>query len=235
MADDDRHLRAVPEAEQESDPPSSGTAELPAVDGRVPGRRGQATRRKLLDCTRDLLGREPYRDVKVVDIAREAGTSPATFYQYFPDVEHAILVLAGEVSREIAKLTELVAGEWHGRNGVETARRLVQGFMHHWEEHRPVLRVVELATEEGDLRFQGLRVRSLNEITRALSGVVGRFQRGGRVPSDADPMATAGSLVAMLAHTAAHRYGFEFWGIRTDDLERSLTRIVYWTVTGQKP
>ena len=30
---------------------------------------------------------ETYRDLKVVDIAREAGTSPATFYQYFPDVE----------------------------------------------------------------------------------------------------------------------------------------------------
>lgn len=228
MPDDDRHLRAVPEE-------GDAAAELPAVDGRVPGRRGQATRRKLLDSTRELLARESYRDVKVVDIAREAGTSPATFYQYFPDVEHAILVLAEEVARQVASLTALVAGDWQGKNGVEAARRLVRGFMQHWEEHGPVLRVVELATEEGDLRFQSLRVRSLNEVTRALSEVVGEFQRGGRVPPDADPMATAGALVAMLAHTAAHRYGFEFWGIRTDDLERSLTRIVYWTVTGQKP
>ena len=227
-ADDGRHLRAVPGGD--GDP----AAELPAVDGRVPGRRGQATRRRLLDCTREMLGHGAYRDVKVVDIARGAGTSPATFYQYFPDVEAAVIVLAEEASREIADLTHLVRGEWSGSDGLATAKRLVEGFMHHWEEHRPVLRVVELATEEGDLRFRNLRVRSLNEVTRALSEVIGEFRRGGRVPRDTDPMATAGALVAMLAHTAAHRYGFEFWGIRTDDLEQSLARIVYLSVTGQK-
>ena len=48
-------------------------------------------------------------------------------------------------------------------------------------------------------------------------------------------MATAGVLVSMLAHVAAHRYGFEFWGIRTDDTRRSMARIVYTTITGQKP
>lgn len=232
MTDDDRYLRAVPDGG--ADDPPSATEDLPAVDGRVPGRRGQATRRKLLDCTRDLLSRAPYRELKVVDIAREAGTSPATFYQYFPDVEAAIIVLAEEASRQIGTLADLVTGEWGGRSGLETAKRLVKGFMERWEEHRPVLRVVELATEEGDLRFRTIRVRSLNEITRALSEVVAEFQRGGLVGADVDPMATAGSLVAMLAHTAAHRYGFEFWGIRTGDLEQSLARIVYLSVTGQK-
>ncbi len=208
--------------------------DLPAVDGRVPGRRGRATRRKLLDETRAALTHEAYRDIKVVDIAKAAGTSPATFYQYFPDVEHAVLVLAEDVARETGSLTELVDGAWSGRAGIDTARDLVRGFLDLWEEHRPVLRVVELSTEEGDLRFQNLRVRALNEVTRALADVVGRFQRDGRVPG-LDPMAVAGSLVAMLAHTAAHLYGFEFWGIRRDDLEESLTRTLYWSVTGQTP
>jgi len=226
---DERHLQPVASAG-----PADGVDELPAVDGRVPGRRGQATRRKLLDATRDALDTASYRDLTVVDIARRAGTSPATFYQYFPDVEHAVLVLAEEVAQRAGALTELVGGEWKGAAGVETARRLVAGFMAYWEDHRPVLRVVELATEEGDLRFQALRVRSLNEVTRALADVVEQYRKAGRVPADVEPMATAGSLVAMLAHTAAHRYGFEFWGIRTDDLEVSLSRIVYWTATGQK-
>lgn len=226
MSPDERHLQAV------DDGPA---AELPAVDGRVPGRRGQATRRRLLDCTRDALAREPYRDIKVVDIAKRAGTSPATFYQYFPDVEHAVLVLAEEVAHETDRLVDPVRGDWKGKRGVDTAHAVVKGFLDHWEEHRPVLRVVELATDEGDLRFRNLRVRSLNAITRALAEVVTDFQRAGRIPDEVDAMASAGSLVSMLAHTAAHRYGFEFWGIRTADIEHSLTRIVYWTVTGQKP
>lgn len=227
------HLKAV--AGDQPDAGDNIAAEAPAMDGRVLGRRGQATRRKLLDCTRDALSREPYRDVKVVDIARRAGTSPATFYQYFPDVEHAVLILSEEIAHETDRLVELVGHEWEGSAGTDTARHLVRGFLDHWERHRPVLRVVELATEQGDLRFQHLRVRALNNVTRALAEVITGFQRSGTVPTDVDAMATAGSLVAMLAHTSAHRYGFEFWGIRTADVETALTRIVYWTVTGQKP
>jgi hypothetical protein len=42
-------------------------------------------------------------------------------------------------------------------------------------------------------------------------------------------------LVSMLVHVAAHRYGFEFWGVRTADLRTSMARIVYWSISGQKP
>ncbi|MDZ7733296.1 MAG: TetR family transcriptional regulator [Acidimicrobiia bacterium] len=212
------------------------TDELRAADGRVPGRRGMATRQRLLDCTLELLKATSYRELKVVDIAREAGTSPATFYQYFPDVEAAILVVAEEMAKEGTALAALVRdATWKGRKGYESASALVDGFMDFWERHRSVLRVVDLATEEGDERFHQIRVRVLNELTEAMREVIEEFQRAGRHPADEDPMATAGVLVSMLAHVAAKRYGFEFWGIRTDDLEHSMARVVYWSITSQKP
>jgi hypothetical protein len=34
---------------------------------------------------------------------------------------------------------------------------------------------------------------------------------------------------------AAHRYGFEFWGIRTEDARLSMARVIYTAVTGAKP
>lgn len=205
--------------------------------GRVPGRRGLATRQRLLDCTAELLRTSSFRDLTVVEIAREAGTSPATFYQYFPDVEAAIALLAEELSEEgSARLVEVVrTGSWRGRAGYDTALTLADGFLELWERHRTVLRVVDLATDEGDLRFQNIRTRLLNRVTVALAEVIGRERDAGRHPADLDPMATAGVVIAMLAHVSAHRYGFEFWGIRTDDVRRSLGRIVYTTVTGQKP
>src|SRR5262245_22262566 len=82
--------------------------ELRASDGRVPGRRGRATRDKLLSCTADILEKTSYRDLKVIDIARCAGTSPATFYQYFNDVEAAVLELAGKLQQEGARLVDQI-------------------------------------------------------------------------------------------------------------------------------
>jgi AcrR family transcriptional regulator len=211
--------------------------DLRAADGRVPGRRGRATRQKLLDETRKMLEATSYRDLKVVDIARDAGTSPATFYQYFPDVEAAILVLAEDMGREGQQLAALVREHpWRGKAGFATSLGLVDGFLDFWETYRSVLRVVELATLEGDQRFRKIRSSMLNELTKALAEQVTAFARDDRHPAYGDdPMATAGVLVAMLAHVAAHRYGFEFWGIRTDPLRSNMANIVFWTITAQKP
>lgn len=216
--------------------PADDEDELRAADGRVPGRRGRATRQKLLEQTNEMLRSTSFRELKVVDIARGAGTSPATFYQYFPDVEAAILVLAEDMTHEGSAVSELAReGSWKGKAGYQTAADLVDGFFDFWEKHRALLRVVDLATLEGDQRFRQVRTRFTNEITVALSEVIDRLRGEGRHPDDVDPMATAGVLVSMLAHVAAHRYGFEFWGIRTDDTRRSIARIMYTTVTGHKP
>ena len=98
-----------------------------------------------------------------------------------------------------------------------------------------MLRVVDLATEEGDGRFANVRTHLLNDLYNALAEAIGEMKAAGRHPDDVDPMATAGVLVSMLAHVAAHRFGFEFWGVRTDDLRTSMARILFWSVTGQKP
>src|SRR5580658_8767974 len=108
-------------------PRDSGT--LATTDGRVPGRRGRATRARLLECTADLLTQTPWRSIKVIDIARQAGTSPATFYQYFENVEQAILVLAEELMEGAAQLADLVDGDWAEETSWGTARAVVTGFM----------------------------------------------------------------------------------------------------------
>lgn len=212
-----------------------GDESLRAVDGRVPGRRGRATRQRLLDCTTEMLRTTSYRDLKVIDIARAAGTSPATFYQYFGDVEAAILVLGEEMAHASERLVQMVAdGEWRDEAGYETALAFADAFITFWDQHRPVLRVVDLSTDEGDRRFRNVRVRWLNNITRELAKVTEAFQAEGQNPG-VDPMANAGVLVTMVAHVAAHHYGFEFWGIRTADVRIALARHIYWGVTGQMP
>ena len=160
-------------------------AEVPdpiaTTDGRVPGRRGRATRRRLLECTAEMLVETPWRSIKVIDIARRAGTSPATFYQYFENVEAAITVLAEELVQGVGILANLIDGDWSDEASWSTAVAVVEGFMDYWERNRAVLRVVELTTVEGDLRFQGLRVRALNTVTVTLAKVIATQSPGSRV------------------------------------------------------
>jgi AcrR family transcriptional regulator len=210
-----------------------------ATDGRFPGKRGLATRQKLLDSTAGLLTTTPWRSIRVIDIAKSAGTSPATFYQYFENVEKAMLVLADELVEGAGELAGLVDGDWSEPAGWETACNIVDGFMGYWERNRAVFRVVDLATAEGDLRFQSQRVRALNAVTESFARVIAATRSASRDPetgvnaSGDDPMAIAATLVSMLAHVAAHRYGYEFWGIRTASMSDVEARVVHWAVTGR--
>src|SRR5580765_2553541 len=120
-----------------------------AIDGRALGRRGALTRRRLLQATGELLETHGVRDLRVVDIARAVGTSPATFYQYFRDVEEAVLVLAEEVGEDLAPVGELLAGDWPGSDSLDRARALVETFVGYWDDHRAVLRTRNLAAQEG--------------------------------------------------------------------------------------
>ncbi|MFF6915403.1 TetR family transcriptional regulator [Streptomyces sp. NPDC012466] len=212
------------------------TGQVRTVDGRVAGRRGQATRQKLLDCLSEMLSSSPYRDVKVIDVARKAGTSPATFYQYFPDVEGAVLEIAEQMATEGAALTELLEGRsWAGKAGWQTAQELVDGFLEFWRKNDAILRVVDLGAAEGDKRFYKLRMKILNSVNNSLADAVAELQSKGRVDKDVNPAAVAGSLVAMLAAVASHQKGFSSWGVKQAELKPNVALLVYLGVTGRKP
>ncbi|WP_225824711.1 TetR family transcriptional regulator [Streptomyces naphthomycinicus] len=206
------------------------------VDGRVAGRRGQATRQKLLDCLSEMLSSSPYRDVKVIDVARKAGTSPATFYQYFPDVEGAVLEIAEQMAAEGAGLTELLEGRtWAGKSGWQTAQELVDGFLEFWRKNDAILRVVDLGAAEGDKRFYKIRMKILNSVNNSLADSIAELQSKGRVDKDVNPAAVAGALVAMLAAVASHQKGFSSWGVKQAELKPNLALLVHLGVTGRKP
>lgn len=212
------------------------TGQVRTVDGRVAGRRGQATRQKLLDCLSEMLSSSPYRDVKVIDVARKAGTSPATFYQYFPDVEGAVLEIAEQMATEGGQLTELLAGRsWVGKAGWQTSQELVDGFLEFWRRNDAILRVVDLGAAEGDKRFYKIRMKILNSVNNSLSDAVAELQAKGRVDKDVNPAAVAGSLVAMLAAVASHQKGFQTWGVKEAELKPNLALLVHLGVTGKKP
>ena len=212
--------------------PRSDTVTVPrAADGRVPGRRGLATRQRLVNCAAEMIASTPYRDLKVTDITRGAGTSPATFYQYFVDIESVVLALAERTADEGAHLGDLITGRsWKGAAGRRTAEALVDAFLSFWADNQHVLRVVDLLTAEGDDRFRKVRFGMLNAVTRALAGVI----EDQRPDAEVDAMAMAGSLVAMLAQVSSHQHGFEAASIPVREVREAMVRLVYWGVTGPR-
>lgn len=203
-----------------------------ALDGRSLGKRGALTRRRLLDATAHLLESVGVRDLRVVEIARDVGTSPATFYQYFRDVDDAVLALAAEVAEDLRPVAEALARPWSPTGALDAARTMVEAFIQSWERHRAVLRTRNLAAQEGDQRFRSVRNASLQPLTEALAERIADAQRSGAVDEVLSPMAAAAAMVAMTERIAAFQRELEELGITRDALVETTARIIHGTATG---
>jgi AcrR family transcriptional regulator len=201
--------------------------------GRVLGPRARETRNRLLQSTKELLDSRSLRDLRVIDISRNVGASPATFYQYFKDVEDAVLTLTELASAEMPAMAEFLTGSWQGDEGLGRARGIVDGYIRHWDHHHAVLRVRNLASDEGDARFRAVRGRSTGPVLRGLARLIEESQSRGQVSREENPRAAAASMGAILERMAAYHVELESGGVSRQDLVETCARILHRIVTGK--
>ncbi|MEN8161725.1 MAG: TetR family transcriptional regulator, partial [Myxococcota bacterium] len=199
------------------------------------GPRALATRRRIMAATAALLEERSVLDLPVVDIARRAGTSPATFYHYFKDVETVALALSEEAADEMPAVVEHLAGAFDGADGLARARAVVDGFFDHWDAHHAVLTLRNMASERGDRRFQRVRQLAIGPVLDALAARVREAQERGVVSSALEPLATATAMAAILERLAAHHRDIGFLGVSRDDLRETTARILLQTLSGKAP
>lgn len=176
-----------------------------ATDGnhRKLGAKGQRTRQQLIDATVALLETNGLRDVSVVDVARAANTSPATFYVYFKGVPEAVLAALESASQTSPELESLIDRDWLAPGAMKDARTFVERYTELWNRNRNIFVVRNLAAEEGDTRFYEVRMLQARPMMAAISKQVRRAQAAGRTPADLSPQSCSGTILMMLERLAA--------------------------------
>ena len=195
-----------------------------AKDRRL-GARALRTRRRLLDATVALLEERGLRGVSVVDIARHAETSPASFYQYFGTVEDAVLALAEEATADLPAIVALLDGPLEGAPGLANARVIAGGFFDLWDAHHAVLRVRNHGADEGARAFRRAWRSALRPLLDALARRLGGGARAaGR--SGFHPYAAAAALATVLESASAHHRELESFGASREELVETSARMI---------
>ena len=204
-----------------------------AANGRRLGPRALRTRKRLLDATAELLRQRGLRGASVVEIARRAGTSPASFYQYFSGVEAATLELAGEAAQELPEILALLEPSLRGAAGLAGARALVGRFLDLWDTHHAVLRVRNHAAEEGSRLFRRKWREALRPLLDALAQRLG--SGGGEPAADGlHPYAAAAALATVLESAGAYHRELEYFGVDREALIETSARILVDTVEASR-
>jgi AcrR family transcriptional regulator len=184
--------------------------------GLVPGRKGQATRARLLAEVEKRCLVTHHRNVTVNDIAEAAGTSPATFYHYFPDVATAVAEVATNQLADFDVVLHLAREVVRRDADMDSCRDLVAGYFTYWESRPGLLMALAESAVDEDPRFFRVLLRALFSLTHTLAPAI----RSGSAPG------IAGSLIVMMTQSAARRDGFARDGVPYDALIDSQARII---------
>jgi AcrR family transcriptional regulator len=166
------------------------------------GAKGLQTRRRLIATTEELLKTTPLRDLRASDIAKAAEASTATFYLYFRDVPEAVLAVVSELSQSPPSFLSIVGRSWPEADAYDLAQHFVEIYFEYWEAHGALLRVRNLAADEGDERFGQARFDSVTPLMRAMADRIDERKAAGALPSDLHSWSTAGALLAMIERIA---------------------------------
>ena len=234
----------APPAGIDADPPDPADEVLVDQAGRPLGPRALKTRRKILEATTALLDEKPLREMRVIDIARRIGSSPATFYQYFKDVEDVVLYLASQAKEATPALAEIIGGDWDGPAGLERGKRLANLVINHWEKYAPVLRARNNASDEGHPALREERMAAMMPIVEAFQQAIERSQaratgeaseaatafEGGHV----DPFAGATTLASCLERTSMYHRFIEEAGSSREALVETVAVFLQGMLTSRR-
>lgn len=171
---------------------ASDTAEpMPALSatGKPLTKRGEATRRKLLEAAEEVFAGLGYHEASIVKITERAGIGLGTFYLYFDSKQQIFEELVVDLNRRVRhSMSEAMAGA-SGR--IEAERAGFEGFFRFTAAHPALYRVVREA------EFVSPEMLRLH-YTRIVDGYEAGLraaQREGDVDEALDPEVTAWALM----------------------------------------
>jgi AcrR family transcriptional regulator len=136
--------------DREGSEPGRVTRRAPFSDNPKVGARGQRTQQRILDAALRVFGEEGYYQCSIDRIAKQAGCSRVSFYQYFGSKEDVFRDLAGQVARQLQAATEALDPLTPDAAGWDAVRTWVARHADIYERYEPVFRAFESASETDD-------------------------------------------------------------------------------------
>lgn len=133
------------------------------------GNKGKETRLLLMATARKMLDKVSPLSLSAAAISKEAGTSPATFYVYFDNVEDILWALCDEITEDVSHLLEDESTLRDEARLEEDALAFVKGYCDIWAHHGPLLLYRNMEADRGNKQFNQLFLRIALPILEGLT------------------------------------------------------------------
>lgn len=190
------------------------------------GRKGKATKRSLMDAASRLLEKTSPINLTAAAISKEAGTSPATFYVYFDNVEDILWALCSEIS---SVTSDLFVHDRFLRDDArleEDALQFVRGYCDIWSKDGMLLLYRNMESDRGNRRFNQLVLKIGLPILQGLTSRIVEAAPSDRPVTRSEANAEAVVFIAAIDRIAAALHLWPNDSLSSDILLRAEARVL---------
>jgi AcrR family transcriptional regulator len=191
------------------------------------------TRQRIMDATAALLADRPLADVRITEITRAAELAQPVFYDYFANMEEAVLAIARDISAD--SLGVYLEPDWDGEAGLDHARRLVEAAIELWRRHRAIFSIVNVLADNRREGFAAVRVRQMRTIYKSFEAKIRRSQAAGRIDPAITPRLAGYECVVLLGSAGQKHELLLASGFSHSQLVETTARLLYLIANGTAP
>lgn len=137
--------------------------------GQALGRKGEESRRRLMDATLSLLSTESVHKLSASKIARAASMASQSFYLYFKDIDEILHALAEEAAADMSGVVEILKGAPPGMAPETLSRNVIDAYAAYWDRHRAILSARNYIADSGNMAFLKLRQEATMPVIYAIA------------------------------------------------------------------
>ncbi|MGX1701650.1 TetR/AcrR family transcriptional regulator [Microbacterium sp. NPDC055357] len=162
-----------------------------SATGRPLTKRGEATRRRLLEAAEHVFAELGYHEASIVKVTERAGIGLGTFYLYFDSKQAIFEALVIDLNRRVRhSMSEAMAG---ADSRLDAERAGFRGFFRFTAEHPALYRVVR----EAEFVSPAVLRLHYSRIVEGYEAGLSAAQEAGDVDRALDPETTAWALMGM--------------------------------------
>ena len=161
--------------------------------------KSEARKEQILTAAERVFAGKGFADATVSEVAREAGLSDATIYEYFSSKEELLFSIPLQTTRKAAQ--ELRVHLDYIRGAANKIRGIIYGYLSFYQNHPDYASVLMLILKQNRKFLETEAYQLIREVSRMITRVVEAGIAAGEFKADTDPHLVRAVMLGTIEHS----------------------------------
>ncbi|MBN1104765.1 MAG: TetR/AcrR family transcriptional regulator [Deltaproteobacteria bacterium] len=161
-------------------------------------KKSETRKEQILRAAEQVFAQKGFQEATVSDVARKAGLSDATIYEYFPSKEELLFSIPGQTARRSRESMEHLLN--HIRGASNKIRAIIYGYLWFYETHPDYAAVAMLVLKQNRNFLKTAAYEDVRELTRLILRVIEEGIAGGEFRPDINPYVVRSAILGAIEH-----------------------------------